>query len=151
MDEERLVECLAAESWRKANSYSGEGNAGEMARRIRDLCMRRIGSFLPSRPTRSLRRTSPSTANAIEGEIRILLDAASKKRTAPAPNGVHYRILGKSIEVMCAHLSALYTECFAGASFPKQWKLANFVLLEKPGRNPSTSGAYRPFASRCGA
>ena len=86
-----------------------------------------------------------------EGEIRILLDAASKKRTAPAPNGVHYRILGKSIEVMCAHLSVLYTECFAGASFPKQWKLANFVLLEKPGRNPSTSGAYRPFASRCGA
>ncbi|EEB16088.1 endonuclease/reverse transcriptase, putative [Pediculus humanus corporis] len=80
-----------------------------------------------------------------EGEIRILLDAASKKRSAPGPNGVHYRILGRSVEVMCSRLSSLYTACFEEASFPKQWKLANLVLLEKPGRDPSKPGAYRPI------
>ena len=58
---------------------------------------------------------------------------------------MHYRILGKSAEVMCARLSMLYAAYYAGASFSKQWKLANLVLLEKPGRDPSTPGAYRPI------
>ena len=65
-----------------------------------------------------------------EGEIRTLLDATSKKRTALGPNGVHYWILGKFAEVMCARLSALYTARFRRALFPKQWKCANLVLLE---------------------
>ena len=50
MDQERLVECLAAESWRRAN-VSGNKNAVEMARAIRDdlhrisnSCIRRVGS-----------------------------------------------------------------------------------------------------------
>ena len=33
----------------------------------------------------------------------------------------------------------------SGASFPKQRKSANLVLLEKPGRDPSAPGAYRPI------
>ena len=78
-------------------------------------------------------------------EIRILLDAASKKRSAPSPNGVHCRILGRSVAVMCSRLSSLYTACFEEASFPKQWRRANLVLLEKPGRNPLTPGAYQPI------
>ena len=80
-----------------------------------------------------------------EKEIRILLDAASKKRSAPSPNGMHYRLLGKSVGVMSSRLSSLFTACFEEASFPKQWKFANLVLLEKPGRDPSTLGAYRPI------
>ena len=51
MDKERLVECLAAESWLRANFNLGTNNAGEMARRIRDdlrrisdSCMMRVGS-----------------------------------------------------------------------------------------------------------
>ena len=51
MDKERLVECLAAESWLRANYDLGTNNADEMARRIRDdlrrisdSCMRRVSS-----------------------------------------------------------------------------------------------------------
>ena len=80
-----------------------------------------------------------------EREIRILLDEASKKRSTPGLNGVRYRILGRSAGVMCLRLSSLYTACFEEASFPKQWRRANLVLLEKPGRDTSTPGAYRPI------
>ena len=79
------------------------------------------------------------------GEIRVLLDAASKKRSAPGSNGVHYRILDKSAGGMCSRLSSLCTTCFEEASFPKQWRRANIVLLEKPSRDPSTPSAYRLF------
>ena len=42
-------------------------------------------------------------------EIRILLDAAVKKRTAPSPNGVHYVILGKSARSYgSAHFDTLH-------------------------------------------
>ena len=80
-----------------------------------------------------------------EREIRLLLDAASKRRSDPGPNGVHYHILGKSAGVLCARLSGLYTACFREATFPTPWKEANLVLFEKPGRNPTTPSAYRPI------
>ena len=53
-----------------------------------------------------------------EGDDRLLLDAASKSRSAPGPNGVHYRIIGKSAGVLYARLSALYAACFREATFP---------------------------------
>ncbi|EEB12187.1 endonuclease/reverse transcriptase, putative [Pediculus humanus corporis] len=46
---------------------------------------------------------------------------------------------------MCSRLSSLCTTCFEEASFPKQWRRANIVLLEKPSRDPSTPRAYRPI------
>ena len=46
---------------------------------------------------------------------------------------------------MCSRLSSLYTAYFEEASFPKQWRRANFVLLEKPSRDSSTPVAYRPI------
>ncbi|EEB17940.1 endonuclease/reverse transcriptase, putative [Pediculus humanus corporis] len=76
-----------------------------------------------------------------EGEVRLLLDATSKRRSAPDPNGVHYHTLGKSTEVLCA----LYTACFREATFPTPWKETNMVLLDKPGRDPTTLSAYRPI------
>ena len=42
-------------------------------------------------------------------EVRFLLDAASKRRSAPDPNGVHYRIFGESAGVpVCASLGVLH-------------------------------------------
>ena len=80
-----------------------------------------------------------------EREVRLLLDAVSKRRSVPGPNGVHYPILGKSTGVLCARLSALYTACFQEATFPTTWKEANLILLDKPGRDPTTPSAYRPI------
>ena len=74
-----------------------------------------------------------------------LLDAASKRRSAPGPNGVYYCILGESAGVLCKRLSALYTACFRGATFPTPWKEANLVLLNKPSRDSTTPRAYRPI------
>ena len=70
-----------------------------------------------------------------EGKIRILLDAALKKRSAPGSSGVHYRTLGRSAGVMCSRLLSLYTACFEKVLFPKQWRRANLGLLEKSGRD----------------
>ena len=84
-------------------------------------------------------------AAVTEGEVRLLLYAASKRCSAPGSNGVHYRILGESTGVLCARLSALYTACFREATFPTPWKEVNLVLLDKPGRDPTTPSAYRPI------
>ena len=62
------------------------------------------------------------TNRVTEREIRIFLDAASKKHSASGPNGVHFRILSRSAGLMCSSLSSLYTACFEEASFPKQWR-----------------------------
>ena len=243
MNKERLVECFAAESWRRASFNSGMENAGEMARRIRndlrrisDSCMRRVGlrSNERKRPKywwtdeigelwkesclarhrfgirkQELFRRGGDFENIVESGVAGVADSGSPSdmefeggelKEAPERsefgsegssvphryeeaaefvgaadgqyggevsrqsdrgalpshralrftsgelrlqrshrgkdshpfrrglqeahgsrrNGVHYRILGKSAEVLCSRLSLLYTACFEEALFPKQ-------------------------------
>ena len=86
--------------------------------------------------------TSQRFRSLTEFQLRatVLTDLSVRPRTAGLRSTSPGRVRPRE---PCARLSVLYTTSFREATFPTPWKEANLVLLDKPGRDPTTPSAYR--------
>lgn len=87
--------------------------------------------------------TSPPVT---EAELSLAIAKMSKKSTAPGPDGIPGRALALALPELSVMVRSLFDKCLQAGYFPKRWKTAKLVLIQKPGKkdldSPST---YRPI------
>ena len=69
-----------------------------------------------------------------------------KKITAPGPDGVPGRALALALPEINPFVRNIFNRCLQAGHFPKRWKTAKLVLIQKPGKkNPLNPSSYRPI------
>lgn len=68
-----------------------------------------------------------------------------KPRKAPGPDGIVTEVLKKAVEKSSEQFLQMFNKYMREAIFPIEWKIANVVLIPKPGRDPALSSSFRPI------
>ena len=71
-----------------------------------------------------------------------------KPNSAPGPDRLWPRILGRLAEVIALPLSMIYNRCLIESSVPSEWKDANVTPIFKKG-SKGMAGNYRPVSLTC--
>ncbi|XP_060809452.1 uncharacterized protein LOC132901769 [Amyelois transitella] len=80
-----------------------------------------------------------------EAELEAVLQEQNPKK-APGPDGFTSDICARAIRCSRDVFMAIANKCLAISYFPKQWKIAHVVILNKPGKEDYTSPkSYRPI------
>jgi ribonuclease HI len=80
-----------------------------------------------------------------EAELESVLQEQNPKK-APGPDGFTSDICARAIRCSQGAFLAIANKCLAMPCFPKQWKIAHVVILNKPGKDDYTSPkSYRPI------
>ena len=65
---------------------------------------------------------------------------------APGPDGIPAEVLKRAVKVIPGILLSMFNACLVAGVFPKQWKVARLVLLNKgKGGIPDSPSSYRPL------
>lgn len=68
-----------------------------------------------------------------------------KPRKAPGPDGIVTEVLKKAVEKSSEQFLQMFNKYMREAIFPIEWKIANVVLIPKPGRDSALSSSFRPI------
>lgn len=66
-------------------------------------------------------------------------------RKAPGPDGIPGKAWKVGQGELGEHMKIMFNECLKTGTFPKRWKKAKLVLLQKPGKAAEQPSAYRPI------
>lgn len=64
---------------------------------------------------------------------------------SPGPDGIKNEILKIAVKELGRVFLTMYNKCWLNGLFPKDWKIADLVLLVKPGKPLEQPSAYRPL------
>jgi len=64
---------------------------------------------------------------------------------APGPDGITNELLKEVIRQYPERLTYIYNRCIREVHYPGKWKVANLVLMSKPGKQTDDPSAYRPL------
>jgi len=64
---------------------------------------------------------------------------------APGPDGVTNEVLKVAVNLYPQSFAEIVNSCMRSAYYPPEWKMANLVLLHKPGKALDNPSAYRPL------
>ncbi|UYV62617.1 hypothetical protein LAZ67_2001332 [Cordylochernes scorpioides] len=67
-------------------------------------------------------------------------------RKSPGPDGIDNTIVKALVRMHPSLLARLFNRCLDTGTFPKAWKVARVVLLEKSGRKGNSPIDYRPLS-----
>ncbi|GJQ65109.1 hypothetical protein Trydic_g7254 [Trypoxylus dichotomus] len=105
---------------------------GRIHRQVRDLLTAEEDDEEPIRPT------SPEEVIAIVKSFR--------PTKAPGPDGVTYRVLKHAPKKFVMHMTNICNAMLRLRHFPSQWKLADVVMIPKPGQSHNWPQNYRPIS-----
>jgi len=78
------------------------------------------------------------------GEVASMAKSLPSGKT-PGPDGIPNEVLKVAVGLYPQRFSELFNECIRNAVYPSAWKVANLVLLRKPGKALDNPSAYRPL------
>lgn len=68
-------------------------------------------------------------------EVARIIKEKAGNNTAPGPDGIKAKIIGKLPKDMVVRFAACFNQCFKEGSFPRDWKKAVLVLIPKGDGN----------------
>jgi hypothetical protein len=68
---------------------------------------------------------------------------ASRGDVTPGPNGIPGRVWAESMKSLAPRLQSLFTRCLREGVYPRAWRTARLILLNKEGRPLDSPSAYR--------
>ncbi|KAJ4447753.1 hypothetical protein ANN_09761 [Periplaneta americana] len=77
-------------------------------------------------------------------ELEAALDTSPN--TSHGPDNIHNRMLRHLPPAGKSFLLAMYNRIWTEGVFPSAWRSAIVILVQKPGKDPSLSGSYRPIS-----
>lgn len=107
--------------------------------------------LFPTREKEVWKYTAENESNLNVGDLEItavnVREAAVriKPKKAPGPDGVPPELVRSTANHYSEIYAKVFTNLFRQGSFPKKWKSAQLVLLEKPKKNKNDETAYRPI------
>ena len=66
--------------------------------------------------------------------------------SAPGSDGVTYNLLKQSPDILFIKLLQILNVCLLMGYFPKQWKDAKVIMVQKPGKDHTNPKSYRPIS-----
>ncbi|XP_053618054.1 uncharacterized protein LOC128679687 [Plodia interpunctella] len=104
--------------------------------------LRKIVQETPQKRLGELKEDDPPFT---EAELEAVLQEQNPKK-APGPDGFTSDICARAIRCSREVFMAIANKCLAISYFPRQWKIAHVVILNKPGKEDYTSPkSYRPI------
>ena len=70
----------------------------------------------------------------------------AKSSSAPGEDQVTYGLLKQSPDILFTKLIMILNFCLLIGYFPKQWKAAKVVMVQKPGKDHTNPKSYRPIS-----
>ena len=70
----------------------------------------------------------------------------AKSSSAPGDDQVTYALLKQSPDILFTKLIMILNFCLQIGYFPKQWKAAKVVMVQKPGKDHTNPKSYRPIS-----
>lgn len=80
-----------------------------------------------------------------EGELMRAIRLQAKKNPAPGPDGVPGKIWAGVYEIDANCIEKCVNKYLEQSKFPRRWKVARLVLLDKGKGPPITSSSFRPI------
>jgi hypothetical protein len=68
------------------------------------------------------------------------------RNSSTGPDNIHNRCLKNSSELLVQHLTKLFNLILKQGYIPKNWKMANIILLLKPKKDKQHPSSYRPIS-----
>jgi hypothetical protein len=68
---------------------------------------------------------------------------ASRGDVTPGPDGIPGRVWAESMKTLAPRLQSLFTRCLREGVYPRAWRTARLILLNKEGRPLDLPSAYR--------
>ena len=78
-------------------------------------------------------------------EMRIIMEK-TKNNKAPRIESIHGKILKDLPPITIRLMTIIFNEILRIRYFPNLWKLAQIVMLSKPGKNPHQTASYRQIS-----
>jgi hypothetical protein len=93
-----------------------------------------------------LKEISVSSENisVTEEEMKYLISRI-KTNKAPGPDGIPPSVIKMALEAEQEYFRTLLEKLFTESVFPKSWKEARLILIEKPRKGPTDEIKYRPI------
>jgi len=108
---------------------------------------------IPTHTWDAIHRTQPTQPEATSASTPTLktlevmdIIRKLKPRKAPGPDEIQNIILQKLPEIAFYRLTQLFNSSLRIGHVPEIWKLANIVMLPKPGKDPLFPTNYRPIS-----
>lgn len=76
-------------------------------------------------------------------EVTFSINSQSNDK-APGPDGLGPRYVKLLLTYISNLIVMLYNKLFGLGYFPKAWKVAKVVFINKPGKDPRSPKSYRP-------
>lgn len=104
-----------------------------------------VNTLFPAREDLLLRR--PVTDEIPQIVEEELIEATGKLKTgkAPGPDGIPTEFIKELVKLAPQQLLATMNAVFLQQHFPKSWKRAGLMLLQKPGKPMEVNNSYRPL------
>ena len=83
----------------------------------------------------------PFTSEEIEQKAKM-----GKKGSAPGDDNISYDLLQKSPNILFVKLMIILNFCLQIGYFPKTWKDAKVIMVQKPGKDHTNPKNYRPIS-----
>jgi hypothetical protein len=68
---------------------------------------------------------------------------ASRGDVTPGPDGIPGRVWAESMKTLAPRLQSLFTRCLKEGVYPRAWRTARLILLNKEGRPLDSPSAYQ--------
>lgn len=78
-------------------------------------------------------------------EVQEILNSLNIKKS-PGDDQIDGKILKELPNKAVRYLTYIFNAALKTAYFPSEWKVAQIILLPKPGKNPTLPGSYRPIS-----
>lgn len=106
-----------------------------------------VNGLFPTHPIRDEEDNHNSSCDVLlftEQELSLAI-AGLKSGKAPGPDGIPVEILKVAVDVCPRLLLDMYNACLKVGVFPRRWKKARLVLLDKGKGLPSCPSSWRPL------
>lgn len=158
-----LIEAIESEPWGrpyKAVTKNLRPSAVLLTANMDPVLLANVIGTLFPRQDSDARQPEPSSSSDDETvtmtmewseELQVteeeLFEAAKRMAAhdvAPGPDGIPGRVWAETIDIMAPRLLHLYTRCLKEGVYPRTWRTARLVLLQKEGRPLDSPSAYMP-------
>ena len=83
----------------------------------------------------------PITTSEFKEKLKV-----AKSTSAPGEDGITYQLLKQSPDILFVKLIQILNFCMIIGYFPKQWKDAKVIMVQKPGKDHTNPKNYRPIS-----
>lgn len=80
-----------------------------------------------------------------EQEVLGAMKTMDRKHKAPGVDGFIGEIIGHFILANIKFVTAFFNQCLMNGHFPDAWKVAVIKFINKPGKDKTDIGSYRPI------